>query len=186
MTENRHDDAAGLITPREFAQVAELLKRIAGINLNPGKRAMVSGRLNKWLNALGYRSIGSYCAALAEPDNADEQDEFISALTTNMTRFNRESHHFTHLTEKVLPELLRTARGGGRARIWSAGCSTGEEAYDLAFRVLQACPDAKKTRSPDSGHRYRQIRAGSSAGRTLSRGDPGAASGRAGQAVLRP
>lgn len=144
MTGERHDDPAGLISQRDFATVAELLKRMAGIHLNPNKRAMVSGRLNKRLKATGHESISAYCAALQGPGHTDEQDAFISALTTNMTRFNREAHHFTHLMESVLPALLETARGGGRARLWSAGCSTGEEAYDLAFQVLRACPDAAR------------------------------------------
>ncbi|MTJ06045.1 MAG: protein-glutamate O-methyltransferase CheR [Sediminimonas qiaohouensis] len=144
MTEILQDDASSLISPQDFATVAKLLKQMAGIHLNPNKRAMVSGRLNKRLKALGHGTIKSYCAALEMDANSHERDAFVSALTTNMTRFNREAHHFAHLTQNILPELVKSARAGGRVRVWSTGCSTGEEAYDLAIRVLEACPDAAK------------------------------------------
>lgn len=142
MTEERQKDSSALISQSDFATVARLLKQMAGIHLSPNKRAMVSGRLNKRLKCLGHASISSYCAALEAGHDADEQDAFISALTTNMTRFNRESHHFRHFACDVLPGLIENLRGGGRVRVWSTGCSTGEEAYGLAFHVLAACPDA--------------------------------------------
>ena len=67
-------------------------------------------------------SFRDYCAFLAEAGGADERQQMMAALTTNVTRFFREPHHFDYLKQKVLPALLETARRGGRVRIWSAGC----------------------------------------------------------------
>ena len=142
MTAAPHDRTPDLISSDDFAIVADLIKSMSGIYLDPNKKAMVSGRLAKRLRASGIDTIRAYCTALRTAGNCDERDAFISALTTNMTRFTREARQFEHLSTVMLPELAATARSGGRVRIWSAGCSSGEEAYDLAFRVLQACPEA--------------------------------------------
>jgi chemotaxis protein methyltransferase CheR len=66
----------------------------------------------------------------------------LSALTTNVTRFFREPHHFEHLSAHVLPPLLESARRGGRVRLWSAACSTGPEPYSMALTVLSLEPNA--------------------------------------------
>ncbi len=66
----------------------------------------------------------------------------LAALTTNVTRFFREPHHFEYLKQKILPPLLEAARRGGRVRIWSAGCSKGHEPYSMAMTVLSLMPDA--------------------------------------------
>lgn len=142
MKDHPQAGAPPLISPDDFAIVADLLKRMTGIHIGSNKRAMVSGRLAKRLKALKIGSVDAYCTWLQQPGNTAEQDAFISALTTNMTRFNREDHHFTHLADHILPGLAAAARAGRRVRLWSAACSTGEEAYDLAFRMLDACPEA--------------------------------------------
>lgn len=127
-----------LIRDEDFQAVASLLKAMTGIHLKPNRRAMVAGRLAKRIKLLGLGSMQAYCDHLQNSDNAAEKDAFIAALTTNMTRFYREAGHFRDLSEQVLPRLLDKARHGERVRIWSAACSTGEEAYDLAFHVLSA------------------------------------------------
>lgn len=136
--------APPLISSDDFTIVANLLKQMTGIHIGSNKRAMVSGRLAKRLKAQGIESVAAYCDWLEQPGNDAEQDAFISALTTNMTRFNREEHHFAHLADQVLPRLAAAARAGRRVRLWSAACSTGEEAFDMAFRVLEACPEAPR------------------------------------------
>ncbi len=73
---------------------------------------------------------------------SDERQEMLSALTTNVTRFFREPHHFEHLSAHVLPPLLEAARRGGRVRLWSAACSTGPEPYSMALTVLGLEPNA--------------------------------------------
>lgn len=144
MTDTAVEQAISPITTEDFDAVANLLKKLTGIHLNPNKKAMVVGRLSKRVRQTGTSSIRDYCSLLTSPDKHAERDVFISALTTNMTRFHREAHHFTHLADQVLPDLIKFAQRGGRVRLWSAGCSSGEEAYGLAFHVLQACPEAAR------------------------------------------
>ncbi|MBF9031119.1 chemotaxis protein [Rhodobacterales bacterium HKCCE3408] len=128
------------LAEREFRRIAELARAKYGIQLEPQKRAMIQSRLLKRLRARGLADFVSYCD-LMESDS-DEEDHFISSITTNVTNFYREVHHFKQLQEEVLPPLLDRARRGSRVRLWSAGCSTGPEAYSLAGSVLKLCPEA--------------------------------------------
>jgi len=75
-------------------------------------------------------------------DGLDERQQMIVALTTNVTRFFREPHHFEHLKTQILPRLLEEARRGGSIRIWSAGCSNGQEPYSIALTILSLMPEA--------------------------------------------
>ncbi len=132
----------GTISDADFAAIAGLVREWMGIDLQPHKRTMVASRLSKRLRATGYESVNDYIDYMHSPQGRDEQTRFISAYTTNMTRFNREGHHFEQLANDILPDLMAQARRGKRVRIWSAGCSSGEEPYGLAFHVLDACPEA--------------------------------------------
>lgn len=77
--------------------------------------------------------------------NADqERSELLSLLTTNVTQFFREPHHFETLRNDVLPPLIAQAKRGGRVRIWSAGCSIGQEPYTIAAVLHELCPNAEK------------------------------------------
>ncbi len=78
----------------------------------------------------------------------------ISALTTNVTHFFRENHHFETLRNEALPELLARARAGGRVRIWSAGSSNGQEAYSIAMTLAEAAPRSRQARYSDPCDRY--------------------------------
>jgi chemotaxis protein methyltransferase CheR len=93
---------------------------------------MVQSRLAKRLGALGLTDYEVYLAQAADPES-DEWAEFINVLTTNLTSFFREGHHFTRLVE-----LLQVRGLPSRLRLWSAGCSTGEEPYTLAMTLLKA------------------------------------------------
>ncbi|HEY4029995.1 MAG TPA: protein-glutamate O-methyltransferase [Caulobacteraceae bacterium] len=133
-----------LFTEEDFARIAKMLHDDAGIYLPEAKATLVYSRLAKRLRALGLQSFRDYCAMLAEGsgDSVGERQQMLAALTTNVTRFFREPHHFEHLKAKVLPPLLDAARRGGRVRLWSAACSTGPEPWSMALTVLSLAPDA--------------------------------------------
>jgi chemotaxis protein methyltransferase CheR len=129
-------------TTRNFAQIATFLRAQTGIALNEAKAALVYSRLAKRLRVLGLPDFDAYCAHLDKPEGVEERNEMIVALTTNVTRFYREPHHFDYLQREVAPRLVETARRGGRVRLWSAACSSGEEPYSLAMSLLDVFPDA--------------------------------------------
>ncbi len=130
------------MTDRDFREIAAMLHADAGIYLHESKSTLVYSRLVKRLRKLNLDSFHDYCALVGAPQGADERLEMLSALTTNVTRFFREPHHFDHLRTHVLPSLLDTARRGGRARIWSAACSSGQEPYSIALTLLSLEPGA--------------------------------------------
>lgn len=138
-------NSAGLeLSDAEFASLSQMIHRETGIVMAPSKRALLQSRLYKRLRFHGLDSFGAYCALLESGDGQFERREMISAITTNVTRFLREPHHFRELREEVLPPLLERAQNGRRLRIWSAGCSTGEEPYSLAFTLLDLLPEATR------------------------------------------
>jgi chemotaxis protein methyltransferase CheR len=127
----------GNITAEDFAAIALTVRQTAGITLGPNKRELVFGRLNRRLRALGLRSFAQYRALMEGPDGAAERVEMINAITTNLTSFFREPHHFAFLGKTALPELL-SQPGERRLRVWSAACSSGEEAYSIAMVLNRA------------------------------------------------
>ncbi|NOX09548.1 MAG: protein-glutamate O-methyltransferase CheR [Gammaproteobacteria bacterium] len=114
---------------RDFNRIRKLVKDNAGINLSDTKKDMVYGRLVRRLRQLRIATFSEYCQYL-EQHKDQEFESFINSITTNLTAFFREAHHFEYLA-KVLNEFQ-----GRDIRIWSAGCSTGEEPYSLAMTVL--------------------------------------------------
>jgi len=129
-------------TWQDFRQIAALVHSEAGIVLVETKVNLVYSRLAKRLRAIGLRNFRDYCALVQGVDGIDERQAMISAMTTNVTRFFRESHHFDYLRTEVLPDLLDAVRKGGKIRIWSAGSSSGEEAYSIALTILALDPNA--------------------------------------------
>jgi chemotaxis protein methyltransferase CheR len=126
----------------DFRQIAELVHSEAGIVLTETKANLVYSRLAKRLRTIGLRTFREYCALILDENGVDERQAMIAAMTTNVTRFFREMHHFDYLRTRVLPGLLENARKGGKVRIWSAGCSSGEEAYSIALTILEIEPGA--------------------------------------------
>jgi chemotaxis protein methyltransferase CheR len=122
----------------DFRSFVQLAYDQAGISLADSKRNLVYSRLSRRLRALGMSSFREYREYLAGSEGPQEIISFINAISTNLTKFFREAHHFDHLRSQIAIPFTRTAnRGAGnRLRIWSAGCSTGEEAYTIAV-VLQ-------------------------------------------------
>lgn len=131
-----------LLTAEDFKRIASMLHSETGIHLTEAKVALVYSRLAKRLRALGLESFRDYCELVTGSEGLDERQQMICALTTNVTKFFREPHHFEHLKTRVLPPLLDAAKRGGRVRIWSAACSDGQEPYSIALTVLSLMPDA--------------------------------------------
>ena len=120
----------------DFAYLAHAVNSRTGIVIGENKRDMVYARLAKRLRRLGLSTFQDYVALLEGPDGAGEIGTLVNALTTNLTHFYREKHHFEHLQETALPVAMRNAlhmAGKPRLRIWSAGCSSGMEPYSIAM-----------------------------------------------------
>ena len=109
-----------VFTAEDFRHIASMLHAHSGIALSEGKAALVYSRLAKRLRVLGLRSFREYCALVDGADGVDERQAMTAALTTNVTRFYREPHHFDDLRDRVMPALARRAKAGGRVRLWSA------------------------------------------------------------------
>jgi chemotaxis protein methyltransferase CheR len=123
----------------DFERLRALSFNHSGIRVPDDKFDMFYSRLAKRLRALGLNRFRDYCP-LVEDSSSPEFTEFINAITTNLTSFFRENHHFMHLRDQVLPGLLANNAGTRRIRGWSAGCSTGEEPYSIAMTLLEAAP----------------------------------------------
>lgn len=132
------------LTRRDLSDIAGMIYADAGISLNETKASLVYSRLSKRLRQIGLRSFRDYCELVGSSEGAAERREMLSFLTTNFTRFFRENHHFEHLRKEVLPGLLARAKTGGRVRIWSAGCSDGQEPYSIALTLLSMAPNVSQ------------------------------------------
>jgi len=125
------------LTDAEFNRIRQLVREHTGISLSDAKRQLVYGRLARRLRALKLADFSSYIELLERGDPV-ELEEFTNAVTTNLTSFFRESHHFDFLAQEALPAIV--ARDGGlrRLRIWCCAASTGEEPYSISM-VLREC-----------------------------------------------
>lgn len=126
------------LTEADFKAISAMVHATSGIVLSDTKRDLVYGRLRRRLRALQIGSFAEYRALLSGPEGRGEQVRMINAITTNLTGFFREPHHFAFLEQRLLPAI--TAKGR-RLRIWSAGCSSGEEPYSIAMTVHRAIPN---------------------------------------------
>ncbi|WNO07912.1 protein-glutamate O-methyltransferase CheR [Teredinibacter sp. KSP-S5-2] len=125
------------MTDKDFKEIQNIAYTRTGISLSHHKKNMIYGRLARRLRRLGLNSFAEYLQIISQ-DNEVESVEFINAITTNLTSFFRENHHFEYLRSTVLPNLIKRNAKERRIRIWSAGCSTGEEPYSIAM-VLKDC-----------------------------------------------
>ncbi len=124
-----------------FEKIRQLVTTHSGIVLTDAKRDMVYSRLVRRLRQTGAKDFDQYCQMLDQPGH-EEFTHFINAITTNLTSFFRENHHFEMLAESVLPELMERNRATRKIRIWSAGCSTGMETYSIAIVVREVIPES--------------------------------------------
>lgn len=131
------------LSEREFTRIKGRVYQVAGISLSDAKRTLVISRLSKIVRSLGLPSFDAYVDFLERGGSAQDSQEFVNALTTNLTRFYREDHHFEHLRKHIAALIERKPRGS-RLRIWSAGCSTGQEPYTIGMDLLGAFPELKR------------------------------------------
>lgn len=125
------------LSDREFDEIRRLVREHTGISLAESKRELVYSRLVRRLRRLSLPTFADYLAVLGSGEPA-ELEEFSNAITTNLTSFFREQHHFDFLAGTILPALEQRNAGTRRLRIWSAGCSTGEEPYSIAIVLQEA------------------------------------------------
>jgi chemotaxis protein methyltransferase CheR len=131
------------LTDGEYQKYCELIYRVAGIRIAENKRVMVSNRVRRRLKATGISSFTEYLTFLISPAGSDEMPQFLDAITTNETYFFRDTQNYDWLGDTFLPEIIQQALTRKRRktlRIWSAACSTGEEPYSIALKVLSKKP----------------------------------------------
>ena len=120
-----------VFTDADFERVRKLIYAHAGIALSPAKQDMVYSRLARRLRETGLKSFGDYLALLERGDK-NEWEKFVNSLTTNLTSFFREPHHFP-----ILSEHLKKLQGRSPIKIWCSAASTGEEPYSIAMTVVE-------------------------------------------------
>jgi len=128
------------LPPALFNRFQQLIYQESGIWLGEHKHALLTGRLARRLRLLGLGSMNEYIQLVTQPDQQHERAVMIDCITTNQTHFFREPRHFDFLALQVFPEWQRQAESGTRPkhlRIWSAGCSSGEEPYSLAMLLAK-------------------------------------------------
>ena len=126
-----------------FRRISLIALEAAGLAIPDSKKALVQSRISKRMRVLGVTDFAAYIDTVSNPQNSSERRELISVLTTNVSSFFRERHHFDHFARALLPALAdRLKARRGPVRLWSAGCSSGQEAYTLAIECLRAVPDA--------------------------------------------
>ncbi|MGE4555264.1 MAG: protein-glutamate O-methyltransferase CheR [Desulfovibrionaceae bacterium] len=121
-----------------FGRFSEFIHAEFGIKLPPSKKTMLEARLQKRLRFLGFDSHKQYCEFVFSPEGMQKElIHLIDVVTTNTTHFFREPRHFEILNESVLPALYRTHANRKPIKVWSAGCSTGEEPYTLSMVLAE-------------------------------------------------
>lgn len=127
-------------TDDNFQRIRRFVTEHTGIVLTEAKKDMVYGRLSKRIRKGSYNTFNAFCDAIESGDE-EEQEFLINAITTNLTAFFRENHHFEYLANTIVPQLLKNNAYSKRIRVWSAGCSTGEEPYSIAMTLREAIPN---------------------------------------------
>lgn len=127
-----------LLNRSDLQFIIALVAQHTGIVLAEHKEDMIYSRIARRIRELKLDSFHDYCELLKDTNHPEELVHFINALTTNLTSFYRESHHFEHLEKQVIPAAIANTRSNTRIRLWSAACSSGAEAYSMAISCLEA------------------------------------------------
>jgi chemotaxis protein methyltransferase CheR len=127
------------MTDREFQLLRDLVYKRLGINLTEKKRSMLIGRLQKLLRTSGFNTFQDYYDYLVNEPNLTAMTELVNRVTTNYSFFYRGKSHFEFFSQRVFPEVLETLRNRNSRdiRIWTAGCSTGEEPYMVVMLMME-------------------------------------------------
>ena len=127
------------LSDADFRSIRDRVYDLSGILLGDQKFDLVYSRLTKRLRALGLADFRSYLELIESPEGEVELERMLNALTTNLTSFFREAHHFDHLKNAALRDCMEQQRAGEcRLRLWSSACSTGEEPYSIAMTLLDS------------------------------------------------
>jgi chemotaxis protein methyltransferase CheR len=129
------------VTDSEFRQISDLVYRHCGINLHKGKRELVHARIARQLRSKGLHNFAEYKRLIEADESGYEFSALIDAISTNLTSFFRERQHFAYLSDVLLPKHIADADKKRSLRVWSAGCSSGEEPYSLAMTINEALVD---------------------------------------------
>jgi chemotaxis protein methyltransferase CheR len=132
-----------VFTSADFKFISDLVHRHSGIVLGANKESMVYARLSRRLRELNLTRFADYCRMLETDTGGVEFLAFSNAMTTNLTRFFREQHHFDYLADTILPDVVKSSPER-RLRVWSAGCSSGEEPYSIAMTLREQMADLSK------------------------------------------
>ena len=135
MIRDEQRSSALTLSQQDFGFICQYVHDRAGIVLGEGKREMVYRRFSRIIRERNLKTFSDYCQLLKK-NPQEEQNYFINAITTNLTSFFREQHHFDYLEDEVLPALMLNENQNKRIRIWSSACSTGEEPYSIAISIL--------------------------------------------------
>jgi chemotaxis protein methyltransferase CheR len=130
----------------DFEHYKALIYKESGITFTSTNRSILESRLKEQLRSLGIDSVKTHFARIST--NKEELKSFLDSITTNLTRFFRNQAHFDALEHYVVPELMKIKQGSGSTsiKIWSAGCSTGEEPYTIAMLLSEVLPPPGNTR----------------------------------------
>jgi len=127
-------------TRNDFAFLRRIAQERTGIVVGDDKFDMFYARLSRRVRKLGLRTFQEYCERVRDDRDGSELLELVNAITTNLTAFFREGHHFEYLARHLVPEHLARHPRAQPLRVWSAGCSTGEEPYSIAMTLLESLP----------------------------------------------
>ncbi|MBO1360801.1 protein-glutamate O-methyltransferase [Acetobacter sacchari] len=128
--------------PDDIRNIQDIVCEKCGYSRERLNRTLVYSRVSRRVRVCNFSNFSTYIKFVTSSLGTDEFDRMIDVLTTNVTSFFRENHHFKHMSRVIMPELISRARRGAPVRIWSSACSSGEEAYSIAMTILSSFPEA--------------------------------------------
>jgi len=132
------------LTETDFIKISRLVYDQSGISLSDAKKELVKARLGKRIRTGNFQSFGEYYKHVINDQSGEEIILLLDSISTNFTHFFREKNHFEYLNNQFLPQITkRTGKNQKKLRVWSAGCSSGEEPYTIAITLLESIPSSQ-------------------------------------------